>query len=420
MRHAINTLSLLALLALPASAQLTLEDCRQLARDNYPAIKQYDLVRLTSEYTASNAAKGYIPQVSLSARAQYQSDATKFNGEIPGIDFTGLSRDQYDFRLTVNQSVYDGGAISSARRVARAQGDVDTEQVNVTMYDVYGRVDDMYFGILTIDEQLRQVRLLEDDLQVSLDNVEGMARGGIANETDVDAVKVERLKAIQTEVGLEASREAYLAMLSTFIGRELGPSTELVRPSLGAVLPTDNLRPELALYDARGRLLDERLRALDSNVIPKIGIFAEGGYGNPGLNMFKTGFQPYYVVGATLSWNIGGFYTRSNDRHSIDVQRRSIESDRETFLLNTRIQSQMQGGQIRTLQRQLEQDDGIIELRESIRSKAEMKVENGTETVNEMLRDINAVSDARLQKSLHELQLQQEIQRLRTINNNYQ
>ncbi len=420
MRHAINTLSLLALLALPASAQLTLEDCRQLARDNYPAIKQYDLVRLTSEYTASNAAKGYIPQVSLSARAQYQSDATKFNGEIPGIDFTGLSRDQYDFRLTVNQSVYDGGAISSARRVARAQGDVDTEQVNVTMYDVYGRVDDMYFGILTIDEQLRQVRLLEDDLQVSLDNVEGMARGGIANETDVDAVKVERLKAVQTEVGLEASREAYLAMLSTFIGRELGPSTELVRPSLGAVLPTDNLRPELALYDARGRLLDERLRALDSNVIPKIGIFAEGGYGNPGLNMFKTGFQPYYIVGATLSWNIGGFYTRSNDRHSIDVQRRSIESDRETFLLNTRIQSQMQGGQIRTLQRQLEQDDGIIELRESIRSKAEMKVENGTETVNEMLRDINAVSDARLQKSLHELQLQQEIQRLRTINNNYQ
>ncbi len=420
MRHAINTLSLLALLALPASAQLTLEDCRQLARDNYPAIKQYDLVRLTSEYTASNAAKGYIPQVSLSARAQYQSDATKFNGEIPGIDFTGLSRDQYDFRLTVNQSVYDGGAISSARRVARAQGDVDTEQVNVTMYDVYGRVDAMYFGILTIDEQLRQVRLLEDDLQVSLDNVEGMARGGIANETDVDAVKVERLKAVQTEVGLEASREAYLAMLSTFIGRELGPSTELVRPSLGAVLPTDNLRPELALYDARGRLLDERLRALDSNVIPKIGIFAEGGYGNPGLNMFKTGFQPYYIVGATLSWNIGGFYTRSNDRHSIDVQRRSIESDRETFLLNTRIQSQMQGGQIRTLQRQLEQDDGIIELRESIRSKAEMKVENGTETVNEMLRDINAVSDARLQKSLHELQLQQEIQRLRTINNNYQ
>ncbi len=397
---------------------LTLEECKSMAHDNYPVIKQYGLVEQTRDYNVSNALKGYLPQISFSAQAQYQSDATKFNGEIPGIDFKGLSRDQYNFSIDVNQTVYDGGAINSAKKIARRQGDVDYEQVRVSMYEINDRVEQIFFGILVIDEQKSQTLLLMDDLEVSYRNVYSMMMGGIANQTDVDAVKVEQVQARQTLAGIESSREAYVRMLSFLIGKELSGDQEFQRPSLESTISKENHRPELSLYNAQSLLVDERLKSLNVDLMPKVGVFLQGGYGDPGLNMFKTGFQAYYRVGATLSWNIGSLYTRSNDKHKLEVNKQTIESEREKFLLLMSVQSESESGEIEKIKKQIQLDDEIIELRENIRSKSEIKVANGTETVNEMLRDINSVSDARLQKSLHEVQLLQEIQKLKTINNN--
>ncbi len=401
-----------------AQAQLTIDECKELARENYPTIRQYDLVEQSRDFSVSNAAKAYLPQISFSASASYQSDATKFPNEIEGLDFKGMSRDQYNFSMTLQQSIYDGGSTSSAKKIARRQGDVDYQQVNVSMYDVNQRVEDMFFGILTIDEQIRQNQLLQDDLEVSYQNVKSMAEGGIANQSDVDAVRVEQVQAQQTEANLTSVRQAYLLMLSTFIGRDIPQSETLVVPSIDTPVSMENHRPELELYDAQRLLLNEREKQINTDLVPHIGVFLEGAYGDPGLNMFKTGFQPYYRVGATLTWNFGSFYTRSNNKKNIEVERQKIDTQRETFLLNTRLQSQQESGQIASLRKQLTQDDEIIDLRENIRSKSEMKVENGTETVNEMLRDINAVSNARLAKALHYLQLVQETYKLKTINNN--
>ncbi len=419
MRHLLSIFFLTSILV-SANAQLTLEYCRERASENYPVIRQYDLVNQSRDFSVSNAAKAYLPQISFSASATYQSDATKFDGELPGIDFRGVSRDQYNFSINVSQNIYDGGSTSTAKKIARRQGDVDYQQVAVSMYDINQRVDDIFFGILTLDEQIRQNQLLLSDLELSYQNVLSLADGGIANQTDVDAVKVEQVQALQTDANLASVREAYVTMLSTFIGRNITPAETFVVPDISTETPLtiENHRPELELYNAQNLLLNERLRQINNDLVPHIGIFAEGGYGDPGLNIFKTGFQPYYRVGASLTWNFGGFYTRSNNRKNIEVERQKIDSQRETFLLNTRLQSQQESGQITSLRRQIAQDDEIITLRESIRSKSEMKVANGTETVNEMLRDINAVSNARLQKALHSLQLIQEIYKLKTINNN--
>ncbi len=417
MRRSITFILALAL-AVGARAQLTLERCREMARENYPVIRQLSLVEQSRDFTIENATRANLPQVSLNARAQYQSDATKFIGELQGIDFKGLSKDQYDFSFSISQSVYDGGVVRSQKRMAERQGDVDYGQVEVTLYAIYERVEELFFGILTLDEQLRESRLLQDDLALSLASVEGMLNGGIAMQSDVDAVRVEIVKTKQQETAQEATREAYVRMLATFTGGDTEQCGKLAKPTTEEVLATDNRRPELALYDARQRLTDEQWRSLDINLRPQLGLFAKGGYSNPGLNMFKTGFQPYYQIGATLTWNFGNMYTRHGDRGRLDVERQTIESERDAFILNTEMQSQMQGGAIDNLRKQLAQDEEIIELRESIRQASEKRVENGTETVNEMLRDVNAVSEAHLTKSMHEVQLLQEIYKLKTINNN--
>lgn len=408
---------MLVFAVVPAFTQITLDECRSLARANYPLIKRFSLVEQSRSLSVSNASKAWLPQVSLSARASYQSDVTRIPVDIPGVDISPMSKDQYDVSVHVSQQIYDGGSVSSSKRLADARSDVEREKVNVAIYDVYERVDQLYFGILLLDEQIRQVRLLQDDLSLSSKSVSGMLRGGVASQTDLDAVKVEQVKARQSETSLLTSRATYLKMLSTFIGKPLGDSVSLVRLDEADVSVVVNNRPELSLYNAQNRLLDQQRNVLDTYLRPRIGLFLQGGYGNPALNMLKNKFEAYYKVGATLTWNFGNLYTRANDKRKIDTDRLGIEAEREVFLFNTGLQSELQRGNIESLRRQISQDDEIITLRERIRSKADVKVANGTETVNEMLRDINAVSEARLTKAFHEIQLLQEIYKLKNINN---
>lgn len=408
---------MLVFAVVPAFTQITLDECRSLARANYPLIKRFSLVEQSRSLSVSNASKAWLPQVSLSARASYQSDVTRIPVDIPGVDISPMSKDQYDVSVHVSQQIYDGGSVISSKRLADALSDVEREKVNVAIYDVYERVDQLYFGILLLDEQIRQVRLLQDDLSLSSKSVSGMLRGGVASQTDLDAVKVEQVKARQSETSLLTSRATYLKMLSTFIGKPLGDSVSLVRPDEADVSVVVNNRPELSLYNAQNRLLDQQRNVLDTYLRPRVGLFLQGGYGNPALNMLKNKFEAYYKVGATLTWNFGNLYTRANDKRKIDTDRLGIEAEREAFLFNTGLQSELQRGNIESLRRQISRDDEIITLRERIRSKADVKVANGTETVNEMLRDINAVSEARLTKAFHEIQLLQEIYKLKNINN---
>ena len=394
-----------------------MEQCKAWAQGNYPVIKQYDLVEQSRRFTVENAAKAWLPQAVVSGTASYQSDVTTIPVDIPGVDIPTLNKDQYDVNITVSQQVYDGGAVSSAKRLAEAQGDVGREQVSVAMYDVNRRIDELFFGILVLDEQLKQVGVLQNDLSLSLASVEAMVKGGTANQTDVDAVKVEQVKARQRKTSLLTQRNTYLKMLSTFIGKEIGDGDTLVKPTPPVLQNGANSRPELALYAAQERLLDARLKSLNVALRPNVGLFARGGYGNPGLNMLKDDFDAYYKVGVTLSWNFGSLYTRANDRRNIDIERQTVQSERDAFLFNTRLQTVMQSGAVDNLREQLRQDDEIITLRRRIREKAELRVANGTETVNEMLRDINAVSDAQLGKRLHEIQLLQEIYKIKHLNN---
>ena len=411
-------LSLIALAcAAEGMAQVTLEQCKAWARDNYPVIKQYDLVRQGRRLTVENAAKAWLPHVGVSGTASYQSDVTTIPVDIPGVDIPTIGKDQYDVNLTISQQVYDGGAAASAKRTAEAQGDVGLEQVSVAMYDVGRRVDGLFFGVLVLDEQIAQVRILKDDLRLTLASVEAMVKGGVANQADVDAVMVEQVKAHQRETSMLTQRATYLKMLSTFTGKDISEGDSLVKPAPPVVRNGANSRPEQALYAAQDRLLDTRLKSLDVGLRPRVGLFARGGYGNPGLNMLKDDFDAYYKVGVTLSWNFGSLYTRANDRRKIEAERLTVQSERDAFLFDIRLQTELKSGAVGSLRKQIEQDDEIIKLRKRIREKAELRVANGTETVNEMLRDINAVSDAQLVKRLHEIQLLQEMYEIKHLNN---
>lgn len=358
----------LLLFALVGQAQITIEECYRKAQENYPLIKQYDLIEKTKEYNLANASRGYLPQVMLSAKATYQSDVTKMPFDLAqfgmqGIKIPTLSKDQYGVTLEINQTIWDGGEISSQRAIARTGSAVEEKKVEVNIYSINDRVNRIYFGILLTDARIEQNRLLKKELQRNYDRVYSCMLGGIANSSDLDAVRVDQLKAEQNEAALLCTKQAYVEMLSQLIGEEIDATAEFVKPSIMRPSMDAINRPELELYDMQVKNFEAENRRVSSALYPRFGLFITGGYGRPGLDMLKNEFSPYYLAGVRMSWNIGSFYTEKNRRRVIRNNIQSVEAQRETFLFNTRLDIAMKDKSIEKYVEQLKYDDEIIRLK---------------------------------------------------------
>ena len=407
----------------PCFAQLSIEACYEKARANYPLIKQYGLIEKTKEYNLSNAAKGYLPQVTFSAQATYQSDVTEIPIDLDAIGLTGVeipsvSQDQYKMELALSQTLWDGGAIRSERKALHTQAEVDQRDMDVSMYTINERVNQLYFGVLLAEAQLEQNKVLQAELRRSCEQVSSYIKNGIANQSDLDAIQVDLLKAKQTEAQFEHTKRAYREMLSRLIGEEIGEETRLVKPEAVRPLTKENNRPELELYQARIRNLRAQDSRITAGMMPKLGLFVTGGYGKPGLDMFEDNFKVYYLAGVKLSWNLGSLYTRKNDRRKIQTGIRSIETQRETFLFNTSLDVAQRNATIDKYIDQLKYDDEIIALRGSVKRASEAKMANGTLSGTDLTRDIHAEQSAIQDKILHEMELLQAIYNLKYVTNN--
>ena len=405
---------LLAMILLPIAVHaLSLNEARSMARDNYPAIRQYRMIEQSRDFTLDNVMKGWLPQVSISAGAYGFTDILKSDKKMEqaGMDMNNFMANA---SVMIKQSVYDGGQIAARKKVVWAESQVQKQQLDVSMYAINEQVDQLFFGILLLDEQLKQNALLQKDLATSEQTIRSMMIGGIANQTDLDAILVERLKAEQQNESLLASRQSYLRMLGVFVGKDLAAAAEtLEKPAQGYVRANVN-RPELKYYASQNLLLDAQRKQLNTQLRPTVGIFGMGMVHSKMSDMLNNGMM---VAGVSVSWNIGALYTRKNDIRKIEVQRQINDSQREVFLFNNRLQNEEADGAIASLKRQIEKDEEIVRLRENIRGKSDRKVELGTKSVNELVSDINAVSLARAQKAMHEIQLLKEIYRQKNINN---
>ncbi|MCC8087960.1 MAG: TolC family protein [Rikenellaceae bacterium] len=409
-------LSLAVLIIQSSYGQLTIEQCYEKAEANYPLIVQYDLIEKSKDYNLSNASKGYLPQIQLSAKATYQSDVTQIPIAVDGLK--GLSKDQYDATVDINQSIWDGGAIKAQKENIGTQAEVEKKNLDVTMYSIRDRVNQLFFGVLLNDEMLTQNTIYQEDLERNYNEVSAYVQTGLANQADLDAVEVERVKAVQNRTELIYSRNAYLEMLSAMIGEPIDHSTELVKPDTNRFYTLTNNRPELDLYDAQFRNLDAQKTEISAGLRPKFNAFVTGGYGKPGLNILKDKFTPYYIAGVSLSWNFGNFYTRKNSLGSIEVNKSMIASQRETFLFNTGLDMTQNVNEIEKIRQLLDSDRDIIRLRGSVRRSAEAKAANGTLSVLDLMKEVNAEQSAIQDRILHEIQLLQAIYNLKYITNN--
>jgi outer membrane protein TolC len=404
-------------------AQLTVEDCYVKARANYPLINQYGLIEQARDFNLSNAGKAYLPQLQLSAKASYQSEVTEIPFDfsklgMPGVNVPRLSKDQYGVTADVSQTVWDGGAVKAKRESIRTKSEVEQKELDVSIYAVNERINQLFFGILLCDALIEQNRLYQDELQRNYEQISSYIRNGVANQADLDVVKVEQLRAKQALTQIVHNRKAFLEMISAFIGEKLDENVILQKPEISLSPFLELRRPELELFDNQYKILDAARNEINVSLMPKFGLFLTGGYGKPGLNMLKNKFSTYYIGGVRLSWNIGSLYTKKNNLSLIESNRNAIKIQRETFVFNTLLNKTGKENEISKYRELLKSDDEIIALRNSVKRSAEAKLAGGTLNASDLMREIIAEQLAKQDKIVHEIELTQAIYNLKFITNN--
>lgn len=402
----------------------TLEECQQAAEKNYPLIKQYGLIAKTTQLTVKNIQKGWLPQVTASAQATYQSAVTAWPESMQsmyqqmGLNMKGLSKDQYKIGIDLQQTIYDGGAISSQRNIAQKEGKVQEAQTETNLYQVRRRVNEMYFSLLLLNEQIQLNEDVKTLLLSSEKKLSAMVKGGTAATSDLDNVRAERLSVEQQNENLKQQKQMLQRMLSIFCGLEVNNTQ---KPATVQIASSVNNRPEMRLYNSQLELTEAKEKALETQLRPKLGLFAQGFYGYPGLNMFEDMMNRKWslngIVGIKLSWNVSAFYTHKNNKARLSAQRETIENAREVFLFNNKLEEIQQNENINRYQTMMKSDDEIIVLRTNVRKAAESKLTHGIIDVISLLREINNENAAKTQQSIHEIDMLKEMYNLKYTNN---
>ena len=387
---------------------LTLEQANALAQQNYPLVKQKDLVRQTAALTIDNLSKQFLPQLSASGQATYQSDVTKVDVSFPGFKLEPPNKDQYKVLADVSQLIYDGGAIKQQKEFQQLNSQVEEQKVEVELYKVKQRINQLYLAVLFLDEQRKQAELIKQDFNIGIKTVEAQVENGVAFKSNLNVLKAELLKADQRLVELNASRKGLLETLGLFLNQVVDTSVVLETPVIKSTVYSNEIsRPEIKLFADQSQLLNHQTKIIRAGNQPKANLFIQGGYGRPALNLLKNEFDPFYIAGVRLNWGLGGLYTRKNEIQLVGINKRSVDIQKETFLLNTNTELKQQQSEIDKLQQLVTSDDEIISLRVQVKDAARAQLQNGVITANDYLREVNAEDQARQTLITHQLQLLQ-------------
>lgn len=427
MKRFITLIFLLAALHLSAQKPLAIEQCYTLARQNYPLLKQHDLIEKTRDFSLRNAWRGYIPQINANGQATYQSEVVNFADVLGGltsilppgtkIAFPVYSKDQYRLTGEVSQTIFDAQATKYKKENANVQAEISEQSLEVNLYALRDRVNQVFFGVLLIDEELLQNAIQQNDIQNGIDKTQALVNNGNAYRSNVDELKAQLMTVQQSKVELLSSRKAYLMVLGLLTNQQLDENTMLEKPK-PPVLSTEIKRPELMLYDVQKKSFDLQAKQLETGLMPLISAWFDGSYGRPTLNTVSNDFGGFWVAGIRFNWSLTALYTMKNSRNIFGLNQADLDIQKETFLFNTKINMTQQDQDIKKYTELVTKDQDIVDLRTSVTKASDAQLQNGVITGHDYLTQVDAEAQARLNLVLHQVQLLQvEYNHLNTTGN---
>lgn len=391
---------------LPVAAQpLTIEQCQTAARNQYPLVRQLDIIQSLHDYSVANVHTGHYPQVVLSGQASYQSAVTQVPIDLPNMTIKPLSKDQYRAVADISQSVYDGGTMKQTAALQDKSAEAERQQLEVEWIKLRERVNQVFFGILLADRQLNQALLVQKDLQQAFDKTRAAVANGVALKMNADLLQAELIRAAQRILEIRSMRSAYLETLGLLTGLTAGEQTTLIEPSALPVISREIARPELNLFNTQRDITRTQFDLSMTRNQPRASLYLQTGYGRPGLNFLQNKFDTWYIGGLRFSWNISGKYNARRDQEIMQLNLKLIDVRQDIFLLNTRITQRQQESDIRRLEELIGMDQELVDVRARIQTTAKAQLDQGVITTNDFLREFNAEDQARQNLFLHRIQL---------------
>ncbi|HLD52464.1 MAG TPA: TolC family protein [Sediminibacterium sp.] len=397
-------------LQITAYAQsFTLPVIESLAIQNYPLIKQSDLLNKTAQLSVENIQRALYPQITINGQASYQTDVTSIQIPIPGFSPSALSKDQYRATVDVQQNIYDGGINKTMTQIVQAGNKVALLKNEVNIYQLKERVTQLYCSILYTQSVIGQIELINTDLSQALSKVETLHKNGLVFNNNVLQIKAQILKNQQKLTEVIASKKIVLDALGLLTNTTFQLSTPFEMPN--TILAADNQpeyeRPEFRLFDAQKNNIQSQLALVDAKNNPKISAFLQTGYGRPALNMLKNDFALFGIGGIRLQWSLGNFYTAKREKTILQNQTLLVQNEKETYSLNYRIELQKYLDEIEKLNSLIVADKELIELRNQIKNTSLVQLNNGVITANDYLNEVNEYDQAKQLLIQHQTQVVQ-------------
>ena len=397
------------------SQAVTLQQCHEAAAGNYPEIKRYQLVELATDYDIANAKKAYLPQVQAYGQATWQNAVSSFPNKVErlyeqmGVELKGMSKDQYRVGIDASQVIWDGGATRSRIEQLQAEGQVNHAKSNLTIYQVRSKVNELYFGILMLEENLKQTEVKMHTLESNLKLINSYVKGGVATVSDAQRVEAEMASTRQQRSTIEETDKAYRKVLGIFTGLDL-TSAPLERPAdLAVDDKVESNHPQLAYLDAQRAALEAQRHSIKASLMPQVSAIGTAYYGRPGYDMFKAMFQDKFsfnfMVGMKATWSLSSLYSKKNNEAKIDNAERELNVERDKFLFNTSMTTAAKQGSIAAGEKELSEDDTIIALRQSVRKATESKLKHGIIVPDDLVKDVSSEHMARLARAYRELEI---------------
>lgn len=411
----------------PTAAQvLHIDECVRLAREHYPAVAQYGLLERVGNFDLANAAKAWLPHGGVSAQATWQNDIMTLPGALTeimhsqGLDYPGIEKTQYKIGVDISQQIWDGGTTRANRRAIESATEVNRRSLDVQMYDVEGRVEELYFGLLLLNERISRVEKTIELLDSTLRQTQSLYANGVAKKSDCDQIEARLLGVGQQKSQLMASRDSYARILEIFIGEPIG-QRRLMLPDEPATVCPEAAHPQLRLFDSRVQSITTQEAGAKASVMPNIGAFLSGYYGYPGYNMFKSmqtrNMSFNFMVGVKVSWNFGALYTRQNTLKKLQMQRAMVDVERQTFMFNRDVAASESSGRVDALRDVVANDERIVELCASVMNAAQSQLNNGIIDATTLLTKITDYEQAENDFMLHRIELVKTMYNLNHIRN---
>lgn len=385
---------------------LTLDFCQQKALENYPVLKQKDLLNTASEINFSEHIKAYFPQLTLNAQAVYQSETTELPIHIPNVEVPSLNKDSYKATIDVTQLIYDGGVVSAQKKLEKAGIQAELQGVESELYKLKDKVNTIYFSIISLQENKKLLKVAKSEINNKLSRIESGVKNGVVLESNALVLKAEIIKMDQLITEIDFSILSGFKMLEDYLNISISDSVKLKLPDM--VIPAinyDHTRPEIKAIELQQQKLDVSKLLLNAKRMPKVVAFGQVGYGRPGLNMLSNTFDSFYLMGAKLSWNIWDWNETAQDKKLIDIKKELLETQKETFNQGLKIVLEKYINDISKNENLILSDNEIIMLREKVVKTAESQLENGTITATEYITELNNLMQAKINLQTHTIQL---------------